>query len=150
MRPAGGGNSVRQASPGERKEPHDGVRADVDRARVFPGGVDRGVGVRRMMRLATREPAKIVALLAVFLMVVLAVSSCTFRLTPLDKPNGLTCGSPLVEVAAYTPRANGILKESHAFGCTFYFYETPSLPAEHERKGGGPKPPPASMIIPYV
>lgn len=98
------------------------------------------------MRLATREPAKIVALLAVFLMLVLAVSSCTFRLTPIDKPNGLTCGSPLVEVAAYTPRAGGTLTESHVFGCTLYFYETPALPTEHERKGGELKPPPPQGV----
>jgi hypothetical protein len=57
--------------------------------------------------------------------VVLLVAWFVVDLTPVDPiPNGVTCGSTLVEVTAKTPRANGMLVERHALGCTFYYFES--------------------------
>ena len=60
----------------------------------------------------------------VVLAVVLALTSLVFRVTPIDRPIGFACVSPLIEVTADTPRAGGTLIDRQFGGCTFYYSES--------------------------
>jgi hypothetical protein len=60
--------------------------------------------------------------------ILLFVTWFAFALTPVDPlPNVVACTperiTPMVEVTVETPRANGIILERHALGCSLYYFE---------------------------
>jgi hypothetical protein len=62
--------------------------------------------------------------IVVVLAVVLAITTLVFRVTPIDRPIGLACVSPLIEVTADSTRAGGTLIDRQFGGCTFYYSES--------------------------
>ncbi len=58
----------------------------------------------------------------------LLVALFVVDLTLVDPPNVVACVpdtfTPLMEVTVETPRANGVIVERHALGCTFYYFES--------------------------